>query len=139
MKGSLIPGMMHSHTFTVTEQKTVPALYPEDPHFSRMPKVFATGFLVGLVEITCMQALDACLEEGEGSVGIHVDLSHSAPTPPGMAVKVEIAVKEVVGRKVTWDVLVKDEKEIICEGTHQRFVVEWERFGRRVDEKRMKK
>ena len=135
MKEGLTVGMQHTYSFLVPENKTVPFLYAEDPLFQKMPKVFATGFLVGLVELTCMQALEPYLEEGEGSVGIHVDLSHDAPTPPGMKVEVEVTVHSLEGRKITWDVTVKDEKDSISTGKHQRYIINSEKFDERVRKK----
>ena len=66
MKPSLVPGITHSHRFTVTEAKTVPGLYPESPDFVAMPKVFATGFMVGFIEWACLELLKPHLDEGEG-------------------------------------------------------------------------
>ena len=67
MKPTLAPGVTHRLSFTVTEAKTVPFLYPESPDFVAMPKVFATGFMVGFVEWACLKALAPHLDEGEGS------------------------------------------------------------------------
>jgi fluoroacetyl-CoA thioesterase len=66
MKSTLKTGDSYVHRFTVTEDKTVPYLYPESPEFRAMPKVFATGFLVGLVEWACIEALKPHLDPGEG-------------------------------------------------------------------------
>lgn len=132
MKDTLKRGMEHKHFFTVSENQTAPNLYPEDPHFQTIPKVFGTGFMVGLIEITCMQALANHLEEGEGSVGIHIDVSHISPTPPGMDVEVAVKVSEVDGNKITWDISAKDQKDVIGTGKHQRYVVNWERFQKKV-------
>jgi fluoroacetyl-CoA thioesterase len=101
-----------------------------------MPKVLATGFLVGLIEVTCAQALTKHLEEGEGSLGIHVNLSHTSPTPPGMTVEVRSKVIEVDGNKITFEVVAKDEMDVISEGTHRRFVVNWDRFQSKIDGKK---
>ena len=135
MKPSLVPGITHSHRFTVTEAKTVPGLYPESPDFVAMPKVFATGFMVGFIEWACLELLKPHLDEGEGSLGVHIDVDHRAATPPGMVVTADVEVTEVDGRKVSFRVTVRDEVEIIAEGTHQRFVVDWERFNAGLAEK----
>ncbi len=58
MKTSLRPGLTHTFQFKVPESKTVPYLYPESPEFQEMPKVLATGFMVGLFEWTCIQAIN---------------------------------------------------------------------------------
>ena len=129
MKPTLVPGVTHRLSFTVTEAKTVPFLYPESPDFVAMPKVFATGFMIGFVEWACLEALAPHLDEGEGSVGVHIDIDHRAATPPGMKVTAEIEVVEVDGRRVSFDVAVSDEKEVIAEGRHKRFMVDWDRFN----------
>ena len=86
MKDTLKPGLVHQFEFVVPESKTVPHLYPEAPEFQSMPAVLATGFMVGLMEWTCLQLLAPHLDEGEGSLGIHVNVSHQAATPPGLTV-----------------------------------------------------
>ena len=68
MKPTLVPGLTHTHRFTVTEEKTVGNLYPESPAFVDMPKVFATGFMVGFIEWACLEALALHLDDGEGSL-----------------------------------------------------------------------
>ena len=57
MKQTLIPGIKHEHSLVLTEQKMVPALYPESPEFQQMPAVFATGFMVGFLEWACLDAV----------------------------------------------------------------------------------
>ena len=136
MKPTLVPGLTHTQRFTVTEEKTVGNLYPESPAFVAMPKVFATGFLVGFIEWACLEALAPHLDDGEGSLGIHIDVDHRAATPPGMEVTAEVEVTEVDGRKVGFDVTVRDEVEVIAQCRHQRFVVDWDRFNAGLAEKR---
>jgi fluoroacetyl-CoA thioesterase len=138
MKPTLIPGIEHTLTFTVPEAKTVPHLYPESPIFTGMPKVFATGFMVGLMEWACCEAMGPHLDEGEGSLGIHIDVSHRAPTPPDVTVRVRARCIDVDGRRITWALQARDEVELIGEGTHQRFVVEWDRFNAQVADKTRK-
>ncbi len=135
MKDTLAPGLTHSFSITVTEDKTVPYLYPESPDFTAMPKVFATGFMVGFIEWACLDALKPYLDLGEGSVGIHIDVDHRAATPAGMEVTAEVEVVEVDDRKVSFKVAVRDEVEIISEGRHQRFIVDWDRFNAGLAEK----
>ena len=136
MKPTLVPGLTHTQRFTVTEEKTVANLYPESPAFVAMPKVFATGFLVGFIEWACLEALAPHLDDGEGSLGIHIDVDLRAATPPGMEVTAEVEVTEVDGRKVGFDVTVRDEVEVIAQCRHQRFVVDWDRFNAGLAEKR---
>src|SRR5438105_13818598 len=89
MKPSLQRGLTHSFRYKVPASKTVPQLYPEVADFQVMPAVFATGFMVGLMEWTCMQLLAPHLDPGEGSLGIHIDVSHTAATPPGLTVTLD--------------------------------------------------
>lgn len=135
MKPSLVVGLTHTHQFTVTEDKTVANLYPESPAFAAMPKVFATGFMVGFIEWACLEALAPHLDDGEGSLGVHIDVDHRAATPPGMEVTAEVEVTEVDGRRIGFDVTVRDEVEIIAEGRHKRFIVDWDRFNAGLAEK----
>ena len=135
MKDSLAPGLSHELRFVVTESKTVPALYPEAPEFVEMPAVFATGYMVGMVEWTCIRAIAAHLEAGELSVGVHVDLSHSAATPVGMEIVTRVRLEEVDGRRLTFSAQMDDERDRICEGRHQRFVIDRARFEAGIERK----
>jgi len=139
MKDSLQPGITHELKYRVPVHKTVPALLPESPEFQAMPEVLATGFLVGLVEWACIQALNPYLDwPREQSVGIHVNLSHEAPTPPGMEVTVRVKLVEVDGRRLVFEVEADDGVDVICRGTHERFIINYERFMQRVASKREK-
>ena len=82
MKSTLKPGLRHSFFYKVPENKTVPYTYPELPIITQMPKVFATGFMIVLMEWTCTQLMAPHLDDGEGSLGPHVDVSHLAATHP---------------------------------------------------------
>jgi len=135
MKDSLKPGLRHRFVYTVPENKTVPHLYPEAADFQTMPAVFATGFMVGLMEWTCIQLMAPHLDPGEGSLGIHVDVSHLAATPPGLTVTVDAECTAVNGRKLTFNVTAHDGVDLIGEGRHERAVVVWDRFNGRVAEK----
>src|SRR4029079_2792290 len=82
MKPSLKAGIKHRFAYTVPMNKTVPFTYPEAPEIASMPKVFATGFMIVLMEWACVQLITPHLDAGEGSLGTHVDVSHLAATPP---------------------------------------------------------
>jgi fluoroacetyl-CoA thioesterase len=135
MKPTLKAGLKHSFSYVVPENKTVPYTYPESPIIAAMPKVFATGFMIVLMEWTCTQLLNQHLDEGEGSLGTHVDVSHLAATPPGMTVKVNVEIVEVEGRKIVLKVSAHDGMDLIGEGRHERVVVTWDRFNAKVAEK----
>lgn len=128
MKATLQPGVTAQLSFTVPIEKTVPNLYPESADFRAMPAVFATGFMVGLMEWCCLEALKPHLDAGEGSLGIHVNVSHSAATVPGQTVSVTCECTGVSGRRVSFNVTAHDGVEVIGTGTHDRMVVPWKRF-----------
>jgi len=132
MKPTLKPGLKHSFSYKVPENKTVPFTYPESPEIAAMPKVFATGFMIVLMEWTCVQLLNQHLDDGEGSLGTHVDVSHLAATPPGMIVKVDVGIVDVQGRKLMFKVTAHDGVDLIGEGRHERVVVAWDRFNAKV-------
>lgn len=137
MKDSLRSGLEHELSFEIPDSKTVPALYPEAPEFQAMPEVFATGFLVGLVEWACIQTANPHLDwPEEQTVGAAVNLSHDAPTPQGMVVTAHVRLREVDGRRLTFDVQASDQDEIISRGDHQRVVIQAERFERNTEAKR---
>lgn len=138
MKDTLKPGLTYRLCFTVTDAKTVPAIYPESDIIAAMPKVFATGFMVALLEWACIELMRPHLDPGEGSLGVHIDVSHTAATPPGMQVTVDATLESVEGRKLTFSVVARDEIDEIARGTHQRAVVMEEKFKARVAEKAAK-
>src|SRR3990172_6128429 len=115
MKPTLKAGLKHSFSYRVPENKTVPYTYPESPEIAAMPKVFATGFMIVLFEWACVRLLKPHLDTGEGSLGIHVDVTHLAATPPGMTVTVDVEVVEVSGRKVDFKVRAHDGVDLIGE------------------------
>jgi fluoroacetyl-CoA thioesterase len=128
--------MRYEFRYEVPDTKTVPALYPESPEFQVMPRVFATGFLVGLIEWTCIQAVNPHLDwPREQTVGTHIDLGHSAPTPPGCPVTVAVELVEVEKRRLRFRVSARDDVGTISEGTHERFVVDADRFNAKLSER----
>jgi fluoroacetyl-CoA thioesterase len=138
MKATLTPGLTHRFSYTVPENKTVPYTYPEAPEIAAMPKVFATGFMIVLMEWACTQLLAPYLDPGEGSLGVHVDVSHLAATPPGMTVTVDVVCTAVTGQRVTFRVKAHDGIDLIGEGRHERFVVMWDKFNSRLAAKTAK-
>ena len=128
MKPTLKAGLTHRFAYKVPENKTVPYTYPESSEISSMPKVFATGFMIILMEWVCTRLLAPHLDPGEGSLGVHVDVSRLAATPPGMTVTVDVECFEVVGPRVSFN----DEMDLIGEGRHERFVARWEKFNARL-------
>ena len=130
MKHSLQPGLTYTFKFKVPENKTVPYLYPESPEFQVMPKVLATGFMVGLFEWTCIQAINPHIDwPQEQTVGIDVKLNHIAATPPGLSVTVNVKLEEVEGRKLVFSIVADDGIDKISEGTHDRFIIDAAKFN----------
>lgn len=138
MEKLLKPGYKHTFTITVSEEQTVPALLPQSPIFSKMPRVLATGYYVGLIEWACMEALEPFLEPGEGSVGTMINVTHTSPTLPGMEVTIDVTCTAVDGRRTFWEVEARDDKDPIGRGKHERFTVKWDRFNKGLDEKAAK-
>jgi fluoroacetyl-CoA thioesterase len=137
MKDSLKPGITNVLSFTLPEQKMVPGLYPEAPEFQTMPPVFATGYMVGFLEWACLQSIIPYLDwPREQSVGTHVDVSHEAATPAGMTVTARTRLIRVDGRRLLFEVEADDGVEIISRGTHERFVINTERFNAKVQKKK---
>jgi len=133
VKSSLQPGLSYEFKFKVSESKTVPYLYPESPEFQDMPKVLATGFMVGLFEWTCIQAVNPHLDwPREQTVGIDVKLNHIAATPPGLTVTVNVNLEEVEGRKLAFSIVADDGIDKISEGTHERFIINAAKFNNKM-------
>lgn len=138
MKPTLTEGLKHSFSYAVPADKTVPHVYEEAPELQVMPDVFATAFMIGLMEWTCVQLLTPHLDEGEGSLGVRVDVSHKAATPPGMTVTVEAECIELRGPRAKFALRAHDGIDEIGAGTHERFIVSWDRFKRGVAAKTAK-
>jgi fluoroacetyl-CoA thioesterase len=137
MQPTLKPGDRFELEYVVPDNKTVPHLYPESGEFQKMPQVFATGFMVGLIEWCCIEALHPHLEAGESSLGTYIETTHAAPTPPGMKVTVSAVCTEVRnGNNVFWSVTARDEVDEIAKAVHGRHVVARGRFDARVARKR---
>ena len=136
METSLKPGLTHQFTYTVPESKIVPRLYPEADEFQEMPKVFATGFLVGLIEWTCIQSIIPHIDwPAEQSVGIGINLNHTAATPPGFIVTVTVRLTEVAGKRLIFEFEAHDGADAICNGTHERFIINAEKFAEKLNNK----
>jgi fluoroacetyl-CoA thioesterase len=136
MKSSLAAGLTFTFRYTVPEAKTVPHVFPESERFREMPPVFATAYMVGLLEWACMEAMQPHLDLGEQSVGTGIWVTHSAATPPGLTVTVDLTLAAVDGKRLTFAVRAHDGVDSIGEGRHERFVIDRERFVRKVDAKK---
>lgn len=103
---------------------------------SGLVPVFATPYMVALMENAASSSLLPYLEDGQGSVGIHLDVSHEAATPIGMKVWAESEVTAIDGKQITFTVSAYDEAGLIGRGTHKRAVITIERFMSKVEQKK---
>lgn len=90
--------------------------------------VLATPMMITLMENAALKAVADVLPEGHTTVGTHLDVAHKAATPMGMKVWAEAELIEIKGKKLIFNVKAYDEKEVVGEGTHTRYVVELEKF-----------
>lgn len=99
-------------------------------------EVFATPALVALAEKTCWQSVAPHLEEGCSTVGTRMELDHSAPTPLGMTVICESELVEVDGRRLVFQVRMRDKTGPVGCGVHQRFIIQNEKFMKKAQAKK---
>ena len=118
----LIPGLTSEIETVVTETDTAEHLG------SGLVPVFGTPALVGLMENAAVRALEGHLPPDQTSVGGRIDVRHLAATPVGMRVRARAELVEVEGRRLAFRIEAWDEAEPIGEATHERFVVDVERF-----------
>ncbi|MCC8123668.1 MAG: thioesterase family protein [Oscillospiraceae bacterium] len=95
---------------------------------SGLVPVFATPFMVALMENAAVNACLPGLEDGQGTVGTRINISHDAATPVGMRVWAEAEVTAVDGKKISLTVTAFDEAGPIGKGTHERYIITVERF-----------
>lgn len=117
--------------FTVTDEVSAKQVGSGDAD------VLATPIMIAWMENAAKHALQPFLEAGETTVGIHVDCSHDAASPVGIAVKVTATVKEVQRRVITFNVYAEDAKGPIGRGIHERAVVLSDRFMRKAEERKL--
>jgi predicted thioesterase len=98
-------------------------------------RVLSTPHLIGFLEMTTRNLIKEHLPPGQDSVGTVVNVQHLAATPIGMHVRLRAEVLAVEGRRVSCRVEAWDEREKVGEGTHERFVIDIERFAARVQAK----
>jgi predicted thioesterase len=125
----LAPGCTGSVSLIVTEALTAPQLGS-----GRAP-VFATPALVALLEGAAVACVEAKLDPGQETLGIHIDVEHIAATPVGLTVTATAELVEREGRKLVFDVTAHDERELIGRGRHTRLIVDCARFRAKVQAK----
>lgn len=102
---------------------------------SGLVPVFSTPSMIALMENAAVRTIQGRLEQGESSVGTHMDITHDAPTPVGVKVWAEAEVTAVDGRRVTFAVTAYDEKGPIGKGTHERAIIRVDKFLAKANEK----
>jgi predicted thioesterase len=127
MKSGLKPGLECELVRVVTPDRTVLQ--------KRTVPVFATAEMVKLMEFAAYQALEPFYEDHESSVGVHVEVRHFAATPLGMTVRAVARLTRLESRRCFFDLAAYDEQEKIGEGTHERFIIDVNRFRARLEKK----
>lgn len=102
---------------------------------SGMVEVFATPMMIALMENTCAKSVVSQLQGDESTVGTHVNVSHCAATPIGMKVYCESELIEIDRRKLTFKVTAYDERGVIGEGVHERFIIDSKKFQEKINSK----
>ena len=97
--------------------------------------VYATPAMLALMEKTAFTSVAPYLNEGCGTVGIKVEIEHLASSPVGMKIKCDSELIGIEGRKLIFRVEASDEKGMIGKGTHERFIVESEKFQEKTNKK----
>lgn len=133
----LKPDIRFTWAYAVPPRAAVPELYCDTPFCRDMPDVLATGYMVGMMELACVNGIMPYVDwPREQSVGVHVSFSHLAATPPGMTLRIEGEVTEVEGRRVKFRVQAWDGIDKITEGVHERMIITAEKFNAKIAEKK---
>ena len=129
MKRSPKTGETGELSFVVTEQHAI------DFADNQMPAVLSTPWLIWFLEHAAREAMLPLLEEGESTVGVHVDVEHLAPTPLGQQVTCQARVINSDGHLITFQFEARDAHERIARGIHKLRVIRCDRFASRVQAK----
>lgn len=105
---------------------------------SGLMDVFATPAMLALMEKTAFMSVLPELQEGCGTVGTKVEIEHVASSPVGMKITCDSELVEIEGRKLIFRVEASDEKGLIGKGTHERFIIETEKFQEKTNKKAQK-
>ncbi len=128
MTTQLADGLSRTAHIDIDDSRTISFMGDEG-------RVYATPELVRDIENTCRDLLLECIDDGQDSVGTHIDVSHIAATPIGMSADITATVSSVDGRLVRFEISASDPLEKICRGTHSRFIVDVDKTLARVREK----
>lgn len=97
--------------------------------------VLATPIMVNLMEAAALQAVERLMPPGHQTVGTHLDVKHFAATPVGLRVRARAELIGIDGRTLTFRIVAEDDRERIGEGTHERLIINVERFDQRMQKK----
>jgi fluoroacetyl-CoA thioesterase len=129
MKSTLVPGLKAEVRHRVVTQELLSSIYPDGP------AVFATPYLLSLMEQAAAEAILPHLDPGEASVGYGFEFQHLAPTPVGNTVVATGEVIAVDKNLVTLHIEARDDTEVVSRGKHIRAIIDMDRFMRRVKRK----
>lgn len=127
MATEVTPGEKASVKVLVREQDLASAFTP-DPSLDAYPPVFATARMIATMEVAAARILARHLEQGELSVGVLVDVTHTAATPPGSMVTAEARYVGREGRSYGFEVVAFDEGGEIGRGRHHRAIINAQRL-----------
>ena len=122
MEYDMLKGLCHSETLVV-EHKDTAAVYG-----SGSLEVFATPAMIALMEKTCLESVNSQIGEGNTTVGIAVNIKHLKASPVGSTIRCEAKLIEVDRKRLVFEVQCFEGETLIGEGTHERFVVDSEKF-----------
>jgi len=129
----IVPGLTGTAEIVVGPEHTAPFVG------SGRIAVLATPVMINLIEAAALAAVEQLLPSGHQSLGIQLDVNHTAATPVGLRVTATAEVSHVQGRTITFRVAARDEFEPIGGGSHRRVVVSVSRFDERVQRKLVQK
>ncbi len=129
LSGQLRSGMAGEAELVVGEEHTAPRVGSGKVH------VLATPVMINVIEAAALAAVERFLPAGHQSLGTVLNVRHIAATPVGMKITASARVVRVEGRTIAFRVEVRDEKELIGDGTHERVVVNVAKFDERVQRK----
>ena len=115
-------GIKNSKEIVVTEDMTAATAG------SGGQRVFSTPHMIALMETTAWSSVEPCMEEGKTTVGTHLDISHLSATPVGAHVVCESELIDIDRKKLVFSVKASDDAGLIGEGTHERFIIDIEKF-----------
>jgi fluoroacetyl-CoA thioesterase len=125
-KSDAVPAAVGEASWIVSDGDLASALSQD--HRDTFPDVLATARMVALMELAAARALSGLLEDGELSVGVLVNVIHTAATPPGSRVTAEARYTGREGKFYCFDVLARDDGGEIGRGKHQRAIIQTERL-----------